>query len=145
MMVRSHLPGRLRIKGEELKSRVFLERIKSYLLNMKGVLKVEGNPGVGSLLVIYDENLLESNKLFEWLSLEKREAFKKYTFEERGLSLPSSLSRLKPINMGMLLGLLVSLAGLIFNHIGLHLWGGVVFLIFLSAHVYKYRNTLLWR
>jgi copper chaperone CopZ len=59
------LPGRLRLRIRDLKRSPDLARsIEQRLGRMAGVRRVEANPVTGSILVVYDENLLDRRDVF---------------------------------------------------------------------------------
>lgn len=66
MVVASVVDGRVRIRDEGLKSESVAGRVRDELLATEGVTSVEGNPRVGSLLVLYNaartalENILKA-------------------------------------------------------------------------------------
>jgi hypothetical protein len=62
------VPGRLRIKhGAFVRNQPQLERVSSFIANLAGVHRVETNPVIGSVLVHYDPESMDSAALLSAL------------------------------------------------------------------------------
>jgi len=61
----SFVPGRIRLRFNELKENAAAETAKARIMDTPGITAVEVNPLTGSLLVEYDQALLPTEKLIE--------------------------------------------------------------------------------
>jgi len=67
----SFVPGRIRLRFKELKKHLALaESLKTRVLAIEGITKVEMNPITGSILIEYDAKLLPTERLIELGKLE---------------------------------------------------------------------------
>ena len=64
-MIVSFVPGRIRLRFNELKENAAAETAKARIMDTPGITAVEVNPLTGSLLVEYDQALLPTEKLIE--------------------------------------------------------------------------------
>jgi hypothetical protein len=65
--IKSHLPGRLRLRDRRWDP-TRLEALEADLLRLDGIIVVETNPRIGSLLVRYDPEILPSATVDVWLT-----------------------------------------------------------------------------
>lgn len=133
-MIISDLPGRLRLKSIYLKSSKVGEKILEILRTQRGILEAKHNPRSGSLLIYYDPKELKREKLNSLIQ----------GFVEDKFSLTKE-RQIKILNSLMLGSLALSLWGALASLKTIHIIFGFTFLIFLSIHIYKYRNILIWR
>lgn len=153
MVVASHIDGRIRIRDEGLKKEPLLARVREALLAMPGVSGVEGNPRVGSLLVLYSAAVTGVERILETVAglVGSGEAGKEAA--EAGsvfarvsakvpFSIPAKVKR-NVANIGMLGALLLSVAAAIFDLKKLHILAGIVFLALFGSHVFERKEYLI--
>jgi copper chaperone CopZ len=64
-VVVSFVPGRIRLRFEELKNSAAAESAKARIKEAPGITAVEVNPITGSILIEYDTKILPTEKLVE--------------------------------------------------------------------------------
>ncbi|WP_298433577.1 heavy-metal-associated domain-containing protein [Geobacter sp.] len=148
MVVASHFDGRIRIRDEGLKKEPLLARVREALLATPGVSAVEGNPRVGSLLVLYSAALTAVEKILETIAdlIGSGETGEKTAESGKVLarvpfSIPAKVKR-KATNFGMLAALLLSVAAAIFDLKKLHILAGIVFLALFGVHFFERKEYL---
>lgn len=156
MVVASHFDGRVRIRDEGLKREPLLARVRETLLAAPGVSGVEGNPRVGSLLVLYSAAVTALDKILETVagligSGEAGEegaeagAFARVSAKISSrvpFSIPARVKR-NVTNIGMLGALLLSVVAAIFDLKKLHILAGIVFLALFGVHVFERKEYLV--
>lgn len=135
-MIMSDLTGRLRIRSPLLRSEEHCRRVGDLLTTLRGVRECRLNARSGSLLVIYDPEVLSRSNLLK--ALEK---ILPLSSEIR----PKTKRELKYLNISMLLSLSGVALGALIEAETLHVISGLIFFLALGFHLYKYRKVLLWR
>ena len=148
MAVASQFDGRVRIRDEGLKREPLLARVKEALLIMPGVTGVEGNPRVGSLLVLYKAAVTVVEKILETVTdligsgeVEEKAAEAGRLSARVPFSIPAKVKR-SVANFGMLAALLLSVAAAIFDLKKLHILAGIVFLALFGVHFFERKEYL---
>lgn len=132
----SYIPGRVRIR---LKDDVLLERIAQMAQNMPGILETSINPKTGSLLVLYDEHLLDEKNLTKLMETYMPQAAKLMPNSGK----KSKKNTMRMVKKGMLASLGLSMTSALLDQEGFHIFTGLFFLGFLSYHIFSYRKRLL--
>lgn len=148
MVVASHFDGRVRIRDEGLKKAPLLARVKESLLATPGVSEVDGNPRVGSLLILYNATVTAVERILETVAglIGTKEAGGKAADPGRvstrvPFSIPAKVKR-NVANFGMLAALLLSVAAAIFDLKKLHILAGIVFLALFGVHFFERKEYL---
>ncbi|SNB45504.1 hypothetical protein [Geobacter sp. DSM 9736] len=143
MVIASHFGGRVRIRDDSLKREPMIARASEALMNMPGVTGVEGNPRVGSLLVLYSAAVTGVDRIIEAAAdlLSSGEVEGESTEAGRVSScalfrIPARVKR-NIANLGMLASLVLSVAAAIFDLKKLHILAGIIFLALFGVHVFE--------
>ncbi len=129
----SYVPGRVRIR---LDDHALVNRIAQMVQSMPGVIETTTNQQTGSLLVLFEEHLLD-RKTLNSLMEKYLPGAGKTTCKSRKASTTMSV-----VKMGMLAGLGVGLVSALLDEEGPHIAMGAFFLGLLSYHLYAYRKRL---
>ncbi|WP_029896090.1 HMA2 domain-containing protein [Desulfohalovibrio reitneri] len=134
--------GRVRFRNEALKVAEVAYSIRDSLLEAKGVLQVEVNKRIGSLLVLYDRGKTSAEqvmgKIATTLGIDVEKV--KNRARNAGKALKSAKGR-RYVKRGMMASLGGALAALTVSE-NWHVVGGSVFLGFLTLHLYQNQRTL---
>lgn len=129
----SYVPGRIRIR---LNAPDVLAQIAALVQNMPGILEATVNQRTGSLLVLFEEHLLDRETLEHMM--------KTYLPKEAdGRKPSSSISNMAIAKRGMLSSLGLALVFALLDYEDGHVFSAAMFLSFLGYHVYSYRKRLL--
>jgi hypothetical protein len=131
----SYIPGRVRIR---LKDYVLVERIAQMVQNMPGMQEITINPKTGSLLVLYDKHLLDEKNLKKLI-----ETYMPQVAKLKPTSGNKSENPMKMVKKGMLASLGLSLSSVLLDQEEFHIVMGLLFLGFLSYHIFTYRKRLI--
>jgi len=133
-MITSFVDGRIRIRDEKLKGIAVVSHIQKKLSQLKGIMDFSINHRTGSLLILYDKTILRLEQILhllgDYLDIAKIE-FRKFI---------NFVADKKIINLGMFTSLAVSMLSAALDIAALHITAGVVFLGFLSLHIFRYKN-----
>ena len=148
--IRSYMPGRIRLRHPALKSAQAAAAVRGFLENMEGVVRLELNPRVGSLLLFWDPEKLdiESLRAMAALCLPKdvQEKPEKKACTLAGLNpLHGSKAVNQCVNRAMTVSLLALLAGLVPGlraGLSLHTAAGAAFTALAAWHMIRYRKTV---
>ncbi|NIQ96458.1 MAG: hypothetical protein GWO11_05265 [Desulfuromonadales bacterium] len=161
MVISSHIEGRLRVRDARLRDNRFREMLQAKLESLDGVNEVSGNARAGSLLILYRQAQLPLEKLNQLLgSLLGRQPDKLPPMRPKPKAAPAvpkmrlpnlpdlpklslAVNRRQAVNWGMLLSLLVSLAGLAVDSKRLHIIAGTVFVGIFGIHLLDKRKALV--
>jgi hypothetical protein len=127
----SYIPGRVRIR---LGDHDLMEQISKMVQNMPGILETTANPRTGSLLVHFDERLIDRDTLDSLM--------KNYLPKAAKAMRKSRTTAMSVVKRGMMFSLGVSLVSALLNEEGPHIATGTIFLGLLSYHLYAYRKRL---
>jgi hypothetical protein len=131
----SYIPGRVRIR---LKDDVLVEKIAQMAQNMPGIMETSINPKTGSLLVLYDEHLLDEKNLTKLM-----ETYMPQVAKLKPNSGKKSKNTMRMVKKGMLASLGLSVTSALLDQEGFHIVMGLFFLGFLSYHIFSYRKRLI--
>jgi hypothetical protein len=138
MMIASHVEGRLRVRGGELKDSSLVEAVRESLLTRDGVREVSANSKTGSLLIFYNPSpeVMEGvlNTLTPYLQ-DFGESSPPKTRTSILTKLPNLPNRRRVVHLGMLSSLGVSLLGAALDLKKLHIFTGIAWLVFLGFHL----------
>jgi len=141
-MVVSATNGRVRVRHGALKGSSTAGEIRGKLLEMKGVLDVQINRRVGSLLVMYDKAKISLerilNKVAEVLHVDL--AALKSRMSQANKALTGVKGR-RYVKRGMLGALGTAMVALVWTE-RYHVVAGGVFLGLLGLHLYQNKRTL---
>lgn len=147
-MIASFIDGRIRIRGENLKSQAVINEIKQ-IAKIKGITDVSANKRTGSVLILYDIAVFRLEQILNMLSdfLDISDVLADIP---AAVSVPQKasrrqISRIVPnriLNIGMLASLAGSLFGVAVGVKFFHVAAGFLFLGFLAVHIFKYKNML---
>lgn len=135
--------GRIRFRNEALKAAEFAYTVRDALLEVKGVLQVQVNKRIGSMLVLYDktkisaENIL--NKIADALGVDMEKVNKGVQNMRKALTGPKGRRYVK---RGMFASLAAALGIVCFSE-KWHVAAGIVFVHLLAAHLYQNKRTLM--
>jgi hypothetical protein len=101
---------------------------------MPGILETTANPRTGSLLIHFDERLIDRDTLDSLM--------KNYLPQAAKAIRKSRTTTMSVVKRGMLFSLGVSLVSALLDEEGPHIVTGTIFLGLLSYHLYAYRKRL---
>ncbi|MBI4765810.1 MAG: hypothetical protein HY787_14625 [Deltaproteobacteria bacterium] len=154
MDVASHIEGRVRVRSQMLKRGPRLSMVREALLSTPGVGRVEANPRVGSLLVLYSGTVTKIEKILKVVSdiLENGDGAGSATELKKKLGgspqagrismtrIPVAKRKIKRIGLLASMGLILGAAT--FDLKKLHLLAGITFLALLGDHLYQRRRQV---
>jgi len=129
----SYVPGRVRIRMDDPD---VLAQITALVQHMPGILAATLNRRTGSLLVLFEEHLVDRETLESLMKMDlPKEAW--------GPKAPPSISNMTIAKRGMLSSLGLALAFALLDRKDGHVFSAAMFLGFLGYHLYGYRKRLL--
>ena len=135
--------GRIRFRNGALKAAGFANTVRDALLDAKGVLEVQVNRRVGSLLVLFDKGRISGEKILstvaESLGVDLDKLRAQAASMKKSITSPDGRRNVK---RGMMASLAVGLAMLVFSE-RLHAAAGLAFVALLAAHLYQNKRTLM--
>ena len=135
--------GRIRFRNEALKVAEFGMTVRDALLEAKGVLEVQVNRRIGSLLVIFDKSRINAEKILtriaDALGVDLDKMKKQAQQLQRTIS---GRDARKYVKRGLLASLGLAL-GVVFLSEEWHVAAGTAFVGLLAAHLYQNRRTLM--
>lgn len=137
----SRLPGRLRLRGEDLRVSAANQALCRELLGWEGVVSAEGNPTTGGILLRYDVGHIDTEAMEAMVAARVDRATASVSVSE-----PKPDAMLWRMNRYAKWGMLGSLTGTVAAlAVGkkLHAAFGVAHLAFLLVHLSNHRNKLL--
>lgn len=129
----SYVPGRIRIRPDDPD---LMAKIAASVQNRPGILAATVNQRTGSLLVLFEEHLLDRETLESMMKTEMPKA-------AEGRKPSPSISNMTIAKRGMLSSLGLALAFALLGRKDGHVFSGAMFLGFLSYHLYGYKKRLL--
>jgi hypothetical protein len=148
MMIASHVEGRLRVRGDELKDSSLVRGVRDKLLARDGLLEVLANLKTGSLLIFYDPSPGVKEGVLHTLTpyLQKlAEGPSPKTGTSILARLPNLPNRRRVVHLGMLSSLGVSLLAAVLDQKKLHILTGIAWLVFLGFHLSGKKRILFPR
>lgn len=145
MIITSIIPGRIRIRDQRLTLGNEAEHLRSSLLAMPDVCGVTVAPRTGSLLITCSSATETMQQILAFLTTAFGGAESSSSHGAcRGPELFSPTARLhkNTVNLGMIISLLTSLAGVALGAETLHIAAGVLFLAALSVHLFERRRAI---
>jgi hypothetical protein len=139
----SSIPGRIRVRDKKLRNQTTLDRIKTELLNIAAITSLEGDNRTGSLLVLFNKNVVTLSCIEAQIDSAVDRVIGKSSAQQRLLS-KKNLNRYNKMAMLLFLGTSLStltLAGRK-RRIRWHRLTGYLFLANLIAHLLTYRKSL---
>lgn len=135
--------GRIRFRNEALKVAEFGYTVRDALLEAKGVVQVQVNRRVGSLLVLFDKTRISAERILERIARSLGVDPDKVRDGAAGVqrALASRKGR-RYVKRGMMASLAAAL-GIVLVSEKWHVAAGVVFVHLLAAHMYQNRRTLM--
>lgn len=134
--------GRIRFRNESLKVAEFAYGIRDSLLEVKGVIQVQVNKRIGSILILFDktkvsaENIL--SKVAEGLGIDMAKVKENVSNMKKALN---GRNGRKYVKRGMG-GALAAALGIVYFSEKWHVAAGIVFIHMLALHLYQNRRTL---
>jgi len=149
-MIVSFVDGRMRVRDESLKNTFIAKMIKEGLTSLGGVIEVITNQRVGSILIIYEPTRVAINDIISVINRyiaipDKADRFRTSGNDSLEIFLKQKslkLSVRKIANTGMLASLLLMLFASVLDFTGVHIIAGLIFLLFLSLHLFIYRKMI---
>lgn len=142
-MIASMTQGRLRLRSGALKVEDVAREARERLLDLKGVLEVQVNRRVGSLLVFYDKARIGAEALLarvaELLHVDLERLKAGVARADKALRTPEAR---RAVKRGMA-GALVLAVGALAVSGKAHAGAGALFLALAGVHVFQNRRTLL--
>ena len=134
--------GRIRFRNEALKVAEFGYAVRDSLLEVKGVVQVQVNKRVGSLLILFDKTKVTAEKILDTvagaLGVDLSKVRESVNDVKKKLTGPQGRRFVKR-------GLLVSMAatlGIVAFSEKWHVAAGVAFVHLLGLHLYQNKRTL---
>lgn len=127
-----------RIKHEVLRMPHIAETAKNLITGVDGVKNVSINQRAGSALIFYDELVLSVKIILNTISEYFDVAFE--TAIQKARSFNINTRRLT--STGLLVSLAVILISLVFGSKTLHIAGGLVFMFFMTIHIFRNKQIL---
>jgi len=142
-MIASMTQGRLRLRSGALKVEDVAREAREKLLDLKGVIEVQVNQRVGSLLVFYDKARVGAEALLarvaELLHVDLERLKAGVARADKALRTPEARRAVK----GGMAGAVVLAVGSLVVSSKVHAGAGVLFLALAGVHVFQNRRTLL--
>lgn len=138
-MIVSYIPGRVRLRSSALKDPENMQTILDMAKGFEGVISVTSSPATGSLLVLYDPEVISEDMLAQAAA-----AFAEQFPEEPqsacglGITLPECLRGRRGENR-MLLGAMGMTVGALAFGARAHAGTGGLFCLLAAKHIYKRR------
>lgn len=142
-MVVCETEGRIRFRDAALKAEDISNTVREALLKTTGVLRVEANRRIGSLLVLYDKACLTVKGILEKVAQALGVDIEKVRSDLKKLEKTISTPQYRRYVKRGMLGTLGVALGVVFFWEGLHVAAGAVFTALLAAHLYQNRKTLM--
>lgn len=142
--IRSHVPGRLRLRSADLRRRSRNAAVCQTMSGWDGVVSAEGNPTTGSILLHYDPGRIDRADMEARIAdLLPEPAPAPRAAEPAGIDFDETLWVMnRYAKWGMLATMAGSLAALAFGK-KLHAALGALHLVFLAVHLVNYREQLV--
>ena len=132
-MLTSHIPGRIRIRHQDLIRPEVSDSISETLMALDGVDSVSINENIGSLLIHYDEQQISMQELLN--AVQTIPHLKPRQLSGSSRSTSTRWTRHQTAKRGMLAGLGLALAMAVLDEEDLHVLFGLGFLGFLALHL----------
>jgi copper chaperone CopZ len=135
--------GRIRFRNEALKVAEFGYAIRDSLLEAKGVMQVQVNKRVGSILILFDKTKISAekilNKIAEAIGVDMTKV--KAGVNNMNKALTGRKGR-RYVKRG-LMATITTAIGVVYFSEKLHVVAGIGFLTLLAMHVYQNKRTLM--
>ncbi|CCH50186.1 HMA2 domain-containing protein [Pseudodesulfovibrio piezophilus] len=134
--------GRIRFRNEALKVADFGYKVRDSLLEVKGVIQVQVNKRVGSILILFDktkitaENIL--TKIAEGLGIDMNKVKANMASAQKTLN---GRKARRYVKRGLAASLIAAI-GIVYYSERWHVVAGSAFLSLLGMHIYQNRRTL---
>ncbi|SOB60120.1 conserved protein of unknown function [Pseudodesulfovibrio profundus] len=135
--------GRIRFRNEALKVAEFGYGVRDALLEVKGVVQVQVNKRIGSILILFDKTKVSGEKILSKIADSLGVDMKKV--KANISSMQKSLTGKKGrtyVKRGLMASIAAAL-GIVYFSEKWHVAAGVVFVHFLALHLYQNKRTLL--
>lgn len=135
--------GRIRFRNEALKLGEFAYTVRDSLLEVKGVIQVQVNKRVGSILILFDKTKTNAEKILNRIAgalgvdMEKVKADLSNVRKKL-----TGVKGRRYVKRGMF-GALAAALGIVFFSEKMHVAIGVVFVHLLALHLYQNKRTLM--
>ena len=135
--------GRIRFRNEALKVAEFAYTIRDSLLEVKGVVQVQVNKRIGSILILFDKSKVSADKILnqiaETLGVDMTKV--KTGVKDMQKALTSRKGR-KYVKRGLMATIAAAL-GIVYFSEKWHVVAGVTFIHLLALHLYQNKRTLM--
>lgn len=135
--------GRIRFRNEALKVAEFGYTIRDSLLELKGVMQVQVNKRIGSILILFDKTKVSADKILnriaESLGVDMAKVKKSVGDMQKALTGKKGRTYVK---RGMMAALGTALGVLLISE-KWHAIAGAAFVSMLALHLYQNKRTLL--
>lgn len=142
-MSEAAIQGRIRFRNEALKVAEFGYAVRDALLEIKGVVQVQVNKRIGSILILFDKAKVSADsiltKLAEALGVDMSKV------KENAAKVKKSFIGIKGrryVKRGLLASIAAAL-GIVYFSEKWHVAAGVVFVHLLALHLYQNKKTLM--
>jgi len=143
MTVAAETQGRIRFRNEALKVAEFGYTVRDSLLELKGVVQVQVNKRIGSILILFDKTKITTEKILtkvaETLGVDMKKVKSSVSNMKKALTGKKGRTYVKR-------GLIASMAaalGIVYFSEKWHVITGVAFVHLLALHLYQNKRTLL--
>ncbi|WP_018123753.1 HMA2 domain-containing protein [Desulfovibrio oxyclinae] len=135
--------GRIRFRNEALKVAEFGYTLRDALLEAKGVVQVQVNKRIGSILILFDKTKISTEKILKTIAdaLGIDLAKVKSGMNDVQKALAGRKGR-RLVKRGMLASIAAAL-GIVYFSEKWHVVAGVAFVHFLALHLYQNKKTLM--
>lgn len=142
-MIVSTQKGRIRVRFNKLRSVKVARRAQAEIEKLQGIFSVRENSAACSLIVMFDQNIVDAEKLEDQIMdicIEAAKPVKTTVAENKKRKLS------KQINQATKIGMVGTLsASLAYGYMGKkkpHIYYGLVFVALAGAHMLRYSKTL---
>lgn len=135
--------GRIRFRNESLKVAEFGYTVRDSLLEIKGVVQVQVNKRIGSILILFDKTKVNTDKILtkiaESLGVDMTKIKSNVSNMQKALA---GRKGRKYVKRGMMASM-AALLGIVYFSEKWHVAAGVAFVHLLALHLYQNKRTLL--
>ncbi|QJB56964.1 HMA2 domain-containing protein [Pseudodesulfovibrio sp. zrk46] len=143
MTTEAVIQGRIRFRNEALKVAEFGYAVRDSLLELKGVVQVQVNKRIGSILILFDKTKVSTEsilkKIAEALGVDMNKVKTNVSNMQKAMTGKKARTYVKR-------GLLTSIAaalGVVYFSEKWHVVAGVAFVHLLALHLYQNKRTLM--
>ena len=147
-MIVSALRGRIRIRNEVIKNSALTTDMRDKLLSLQGILDVSTNELVGSMLILYDTERINLEKiesvLTSYLGDNSNKTAVQSGIGSRKNRVQQPFVKQRIAKTGMTLSLVISLSSLALSGSKkLHFYAGLAFVLFVGLHLSSHEWRIL--